>query len=92
MGSPDKQPYVEPKEEKPLLSERRNQGSLVVKMPDDEDPAECKHKKFFAHMAEESDIDIPCDKCGKKDITKDIGFCYMCKLCSDIYCRSCMLE
>ena len=100
--SPDKQPDVEPKEEKPLLSERRNQGSFVVKMPDkEEDPAECKHKKFFVHIAEENDISIPCDKydnnaiakeCDNNDITKDIGYCYMCKVCGDIYCRTCMLK
>ena len=91
--SPDKQPDVEPKEEKPLLSERRNQGSFVVKMPDkEEDPAECKHKKLFIHTAEENDVSIPCDKCENNDITKDIGYGYMCKLCNEIYCRTCMLK
>jgi hypothetical protein len=71
-------------------------------MPDkEEDPAECKHKKFFVHIAEENDVSIPCDKydnnaiakeCDNNDITKDIGYCYMCKVCNEIYCRTCMLK
>ena len=90
-GSLDKE-YVEPKEVN-TLSERRNQGSLVVKIPDiKKDPAECKHKKFFRHVAEERDPAMLCDVCGNDNVTKDIGFCYTCCNCQNVYCRSCMFE
>ena len=93
-GSPDKQPFVEPKEEKSPISERRNQGSFFIgKLPVlKEDPAECTHKKFWLHVAEEKDPAMLCDVCRKDHITKELGFCYTCSVCGEVYCRSCMLK